>query len=218
MNNIFASFADVTTLMELSTISIPVLMIAGPSCDPSSSLKDYTHLFKSDLLNLEIYPIAGACHDPWYSHSGDFFERCVAIIQKIWGNWLAVIAVAITNISTGCGCLRISAGIKQQSPAGESIGTTGGKSSSFPTHPLRPIQMPPVSACACDSVADRGTGVYKLHSWRRSWHGRDTSGFEGISFSLLKMVTSSGIIAAKSGGAGCFLLDKYSWLIRWASK
>ena len=78
-----ASMEEAPTLEELKRIKLPMLMFEGGGCEGSALVKDHTQTFKDAFSNLEVYQIQEACHDPWYTHTEDFFAKCIDYVMKL---------------------------------------------------------------------------------------------------------------------------------------
>ncbi|MCU7551177.1 alpha/beta hydrolase [Chitinophagaceae bacterium LB-8] len=76
-----ASLIDAPKLNDLRKIQEPVLIFQGTgNC---TGHQDAAKQFIGMLSNLEVYPIKDACHDPWYTHTEEFFKKCNEFIKKV---------------------------------------------------------------------------------------------------------------------------------------
>lgn len=82
--NIYNSLNDAPAIRELRKLKVPILMFKGIDCKPARppKMRDHASKFEGLLPNLEIYRVAGACHDPWYTHTDVFFKKCIDYIRR----------------------------------------------------------------------------------------------------------------------------------------
>ena len=81
-----ASMKEAPVLEQLKQVKQPVLLfesLGQGACDAlyREHLKDQARQFAGILPNLVIHTIPDACHDPWLSHTAEFFATCTAFIQ-----------------------------------------------------------------------------------------------------------------------------------------
>lgn len=76
------SMTDAPTLQQLSAITLPVLIFKGAGACHEAPVKDGAGLYASVLPNAVVHPIPGACHDPWVTHTEDFFSRATAFLEQ----------------------------------------------------------------------------------------------------------------------------------------
>jgi len=68
---------------DLQKITIPTLIFqSNGQCAEPTFLKDASTQY-SILPKAELFAVDGACHDPWYSHTKIFFEKCMAFVTKL---------------------------------------------------------------------------------------------------------------------------------------
>lgn len=77
------SMIDAPVLSQLKTITPPVLLFKGRGRCPEIPIKEGSDLYKAILPNVEVYSILNACHDPWLSHTEEFFTRCNEFIKEL---------------------------------------------------------------------------------------------------------------------------------------
>lgn len=69
------SMGDAPTLQQLAAITQPVLVFKGEAQCSETPVKEGALLYQSTLPNVDIYTIPVACHDPWLSHTVEFFNQ-----------------------------------------------------------------------------------------------------------------------------------------------
>jgi pimeloyl-ACP methyl ester carboxylesterase len=83
-NATIRSLAEAPTLQELEKIIVPVLIFEGAAICGQYSRPDASRILEKALIETEVFTIMEACHDPWYTHSEIFFEKCLFFIKKIY--------------------------------------------------------------------------------------------------------------------------------------
>ena len=77
------SLKDAPTLSDLQKIAIPTLIFQSNSkCEEPSFLKDASSQY-AILPKSQFFTIEGACHDPWFTHSKAFFQKCLDFIMTL---------------------------------------------------------------------------------------------------------------------------------------
>ncbi len=81
-----ASMKEAPTLQQLKQVQVPVLLFESKgegNCDAlyREHLKDQAQQYAGILPHLILHTIREACHDPWISHSAEFFTACTGFIQ-----------------------------------------------------------------------------------------------------------------------------------------
>lgn len=84
----YKSLQDGPSLNDLKKIKTPVLIFEGTGiCDPKNpilrNMKDGTKQFIGILPNLEVYTVKEACHDPWFTHPGEFFTKATEFVERV---------------------------------------------------------------------------------------------------------------------------------------
>lgn len=83
--NIQNSKQEAPTLEQLNVIQVPVLIFESASCTSNwRHLKGNAQVFRGILPHVEIYSIEGegVCHDPWYTHPNQFFQKCLSFLAE----------------------------------------------------------------------------------------------------------------------------------------
>ncbi|MCU7551345.1 alpha/beta hydrolase [Chitinophagaceae bacterium LB-8] len=76
------SLQEAPALQQLAKINTRILVFQAVGCQQNIN-KDAAHELIGVLPNLEVYPIKDACHDPWYTHTEEFFKKCNEFIKKV---------------------------------------------------------------------------------------------------------------------------------------
>lgn len=77
------SMADAPTLARLGTIIQPVLIFKGKESCSETPVKEGADMYQAVLHNAQFYTIPGACHDPWLSHTDEFFSKANIFLRQL---------------------------------------------------------------------------------------------------------------------------------------
>jgi pimeloyl-ACP methyl ester carboxylesterase len=82
------SLHDAPGLNDLEKIKVPILIFKGTGvCDAKNQMlqqiKDGANQFTGVLQKLEVYTITEACHDPWFTHTEEFFAKSIEFLERV---------------------------------------------------------------------------------------------------------------------------------------
>lgn len=77
------SMVDAPTLQQLATITQPALLFKGEEHCQGTPVKEGAHLYQSTLPNVDVHTLPGACHDPWLSHTEEFFAKAATFLKRL---------------------------------------------------------------------------------------------------------------------------------------
>lgn len=77
------SMASAPTLQELAKIKLPTLIFKGTGNCKMVLPKEGADLYLTVIPNSKLGIIDGACHDPWITHTKQFFEMCIAFVRLL---------------------------------------------------------------------------------------------------------------------------------------
>ena len=80
---VIKSMIDAPILEELSKVKQPVLIFKGKETCPETPVREGADIYAGILQNVEIYFIPAACHDPWLSHTAEFFAKCDLFLKRL---------------------------------------------------------------------------------------------------------------------------------------
>jgi pimeloyl-ACP methyl ester carboxylesterase len=75
-----ASLAEAPRLTQLKEIQLPILIFKGE--DNCNGHADASKTLTGVLPGAKVVPVAGACHNPWYTHKPQVIKNCMEFIAK----------------------------------------------------------------------------------------------------------------------------------------
>jgi len=77
-----SSLVEAPALQSLSALTLPVLIFKGSGNCMQTAAKDRADQYQAVFPNACVYEIKEACHDPWLTHTEEFFRVAFTFIEQ----------------------------------------------------------------------------------------------------------------------------------------